>query len=96
VSELERGADSPALFDAQQADAVRLYASALTKAGIPRPDGSFVVGRESLRDALANAEFEGETGRITFDHAGERQRDIGAALYYVAGGQLTPLRLLQR
>lgn len=96
ASELALGATSPSLFSGQQNDAIRLYAAALAQVAHPRPDGSVVIGRQQLRDAIAKIRISGETGRIDFGAGGERQHDVGAAVYQLGPDQPLLLRSLER
>jgi len=68
-------------FLAQELDAIRVYATALRKVGQPRSDGSLVVPRQALRNAISSVRMTGQSGRIAFDAIGERRYDVGAALY---------------
>jgi ABC-type branched-subunit amino acid transport system substrate-binding protein len=91
ISEIDAGIGSPDLFENQSEDALGLYVAALNKTARGQRDGSLVIDRQSLRDALAHLEVIGSTGRISFDSRGERRHDTGAAVYSIVGGTVTLL-----
>jgi ABC-type branched-subunit amino acid transport system substrate-binding protein len=95
-SELQIGANNPELFSAQSVDAEYLYVSALRRAAVRRADGSLVINRKQLRDALAGAKTSGETGLLSFSSHGERMHDTGAEIDLVDSGRGTPLRQYKR
>jgi branched-chain amino acid transport system substrate-binding protein len=96
ASELDSGAFSRGLFEAQAADAATVYVRALNKVAKKRTDGTLIIGRRDLRNAIAHVQFAGQTGRVSFDSNGEREHDTGAALYRVQSGQLAPLMQYER
>jgi hypothetical protein len=91
MSELDAGAGATLFID-QQVDAVRIYAAALAKVGRPRSDGSLIVPRQALRDAIARARLNGLSGRIDFDASGERRHDVGVAIYQIGDHEATLVR----
>jgi ABC-type branched-subunit amino acid transport system substrate-binding protein len=95
TSEMDQRVDSEHLFDAQWNDAFDLYAVALSRVARTGSNGSLVIPRKRLRDALASSKFQGRTGRISFESNGDRQHDVGAAVYVVSGGKAKRLRQLQ-
>jgi len=95
-SELDGSGTGAAPFSGQANDAERLYAAALNKVATRRGDGSLAIGRERLRDTLADIELTGDTGRLGFDSRGERRHDTGAALYRISNGQATLLNEYKR
>jgi len=62
-------------------DAFAIYAAAIGRVAVPRADGSLVIPKQALRNAIARTQMTGESGRIAFDSSGERRHDVGAALY---------------
>jgi hypothetical protein len=68
----------------------------LNKVAKKRTDGTLIIGRRDLRNAIAHVQFAGQTGRVSFDSNGEREHDTGAALYRVQSGQLAPLMQYER
>ena len=95
-SELDGGPFSPDLFQAQAADAAAVYLRALNSVASKRTDGTLVIGRQPLRDAIARINYSGMTGHISFNSDGEREHDTGAALYQNQSGQLSPLMQYER
>jgi branched-chain amino acid transport system substrate-binding protein len=96
ASELDAGPDSPDLFTAQAADALRIYAAAVGDVAKPQPDGSLLIPRQALRDALARTDMRGATGRIEFDAGGDRKHDVGAALYRLGAGLPVRVQVYER
>lgn len=41
-----------------------------------QPDGSLVIGKKALADAVRTTEYDGLTGKITFDEKGDPKTDI--------------------
>ncbi|MDI6856789.1 MAG: branched-chain amino acid ABC transporter substrate-binding protein [Dehalococcoidia bacterium] len=89
-------------FVAQYADAATLLLDAVARVAEEREDGSLVIDRAALRDAVSAGELEdGLSGRITFDEHGDRSTsetdltaqalDFGVAACQVQGGRLVNL-----
>jgi len=59
-------------FSPQAYDATTLMMRAVESAAKKQADGSLILGKKALRDAVAATGYEGITGRIAFDAHGDR------------------------
>lgn len=67
---------------AQAYDAVNVLIMAVEKVAKKRSDGSLIIGKKALRDAIAAAKLKGVTGEITFEPCGDRTGSV-VAVYKV-------------
>jgi len=65
-------------FSPQAYDAANILITAIERTAVQKPDGSIVLGKKALRDAVAGIEHNGVTGRITFDASGDRTGSVVA------------------
>jgi branched-chain amino acid transport system substrate-binding protein len=86
----------PELFRDQEADAVQIYVAALTTVASPQRDGSLLLPRQALRDAISDSRLAGRSGQIAFDSSGERRHDVGAAVFRIGSVELGPVSSLHR
>jgi len=70
-------------FSPQAYDAARILMAAVEKTAQKQPDGSLLIGRKALRDAVAETRMDGITGRIEFDPHGDRTGSV-VVVYRVA------------
>ncbi|PKN63666.1 MAG: hypothetical protein CVU57_18135 [Deltaproteobacteria bacterium HGW-Deltaproteobacteria-15] len=70
-------------FSPQAYDATRILMAAVEKTAQKQPDGSLLIGRKALRDAVAETRMDGITGRIEFDPHGDRTGSV-VVVYRVA------------
>ena len=63
-------------FSPQAYDAATVLMRAVGKAAVKKPDGTLVIGKKALRDAVAATSFDGITGRIAFDANGDRTGSV--------------------
>lgn len=63
-------------FSPQAYDAAAVLMEAVEKVAEKQSDGSLVIGKKALRDAVAATEREGITGRIAFDPHGDRTGSV--------------------
>jgi branched-chain amino acid transport system substrate-binding protein len=63
-------------FSPQAYDAAIILMMAVEKVAEKKADGSLVIGKRALRDAVAATDFEGITGRIAFDRRGDRTGSV--------------------
>jgi branched-chain amino acid transport system substrate-binding protein len=82
-------------FVLQAYDAATLLLRAVDASASAQPDGSLVINREALSDAVRSRAFSGLTGTIRFDANGDRSGDspgeLGLKLYRVVSGQFQSL-----
>jgi len=82
-------------FVLQAHDAVAVLLAALNTAATQKADGSLVIDRVKLADALRSQSFAGLTGPIQFGDDGDRKGDtpsaLGLTIYRVTNGQLLPV-----
>jgi branched-chain amino acid transport system substrate-binding protein len=88
-SEMDEGPYSTQLFSNQTLDAERLYLMAMNKVAVRQSDGTLVIARRALRDAIKNANVGGQTGLLSFSGQGERLHDVGAELDQIEPGKAT-------
>ncbi len=63
-------------FSPQSYDACNILMMAVEKTAKKQPDGSLVIGKKALRDALADTQYNGITGKISFDSHGDRTGSV--------------------
>ena len=63
-------------FSPQAYDAAKILMMAVEKAAKKQADGSLVIGKKSLREAVADTNYEGITGKIRFDPYGDRTGSV--------------------
>lgn len=63
-------------FSPQAYDATRILMAAVEKAAQNQPDGSLLIGKKILRDAVATIQMDGITGKIAFDPHGDRTGSV--------------------
>jgi branched-chain amino acid transport system substrate-binding protein len=63
-------------FSPQAYDAANILMMAVEKVAKKGSDGSLVIGKKGLRDAVAATEYDGITGRIAFDRYGDRTGSV--------------------
>ncbi len=69
-------------FSPQAYDAANILMMAVEKTAKKKADGTLVVEKKALRDAVADTEYEGITGKIAFDPYGDRTGSV-VAVYKV-------------
>jgi branched-chain amino acid transport system substrate-binding protein len=82
-------------FVLQAHDAVAVLLAALNTVATQNADGSLVIDRVKLADALRSQSFAGLTGPIQFGDDGDRKGDtpsaLGLTIYRVTNGQFQPV-----
>ena len=63
-------------FSPQAYDAANILMRAVEKVAERQTDGSLMIGKKPLRDAVAATEYEGITGKIVFDAHGDRTGSV--------------------
>ncbi|MBW1886912.1 MAG: branched-chain amino acid ABC transporter substrate-binding protein [Deltaproteobacteria bacterium] len=63
-------------FSPQAYDAAKILMMAVEKIAKKKADGSLVIGKKILRDAVADTDYEGITGKIKFDPYGDRTGSV--------------------
>ena len=63
-------------FSPQAYDATKILMMAVEKIAKKQADGSLVIGKKILRDAVADTDYEGITGKIKFDPYGDRTGSV--------------------
>jgi len=63
-------------FSPQAYDAAKILMAAVEKVAKKQPDGSLIIGKKALRDAVAATNMEGITGKIAFDQYGDRTGSV--------------------
>ncbi|MBW1741393.1 MAG: branched-chain amino acid ABC transporter substrate-binding protein [Deltaproteobacteria bacterium] len=63
-------------FSPQAYDAANILMMAVEKVAKRQADGSLVIGKKALRDAVSKTEYEGITGKIAFDPNGDRTGSV--------------------
>ena len=58
-------------FSAQGYDAAMILLRAIEQAAKKQPDGSLLIGKKALADAVRSGKYEGVTGRLSFDQRGD-------------------------
>lgn len=72
----ERFGNPPVTFAAQSYDAAMSMMMAIEKAGVVQEDGSLVIGKKALSDAIRALEFQGATGKVGFTETGDSQSEV--------------------
>lgn len=73
----------PITFSPQTYDATVAMLMAIEKVGKVQDDGSLVIGKKALADAIRGLEFEGLTGKVGFTESGDSKS--GVVVYQVQG-----------
>jgi branched-chain amino acid transport system substrate-binding protein len=73
-------------FSPQAYDAVKILMMAVEKVAQKKDDGSLVIGKKALRDAVAATKYDGVTGSIAFDQQGDRTGSVVAVSKVVCEG----------
>jgi len=63
-------------FSPQAYDAAKVLMAAVEKSAKKQGDGSLVIGKKALRDAVRNTHMTGITGKIAFDAHGDRTGSV--------------------
>lgn len=63
-------------FSPQAYDAAHILMRAVEKAAKKKPDGSLLIGKKALRDAVSATRLDGITGKISFDKYGDRTGSV--------------------
>lgn len=63
-------------FSPQAYDAASILMMAVEKAAQKKSDGSLVIGKKALRDAVSATTYDGITGKISFDKYGDRTGSV--------------------
>lgn len=63
-------------FSAQAYDAANILIMAVEKVAKKQPDGSLSIGKQALRNAVSDIDYEGITGKISFDPYGDRTGSV--------------------
>lgn len=80
------GKDPISIFHAHAYDAFMMIAAAIEKVAKQNADGSLLIGRQALRDALyATKDFKGLTGMLSCTPTGDCANPVIAAYMYSAG-----------
>lgn len=83
----EKFQKEPGVFTPQAYDAARVLLAAIEKAAQKRPDGSLVIGKKALRDAVAGTRVEGASGPVAFKPNGDRELAAEVVIKKVQGGK---------
>ncbi len=67
----------PVAYAPHAYDSARVLLMAVEKVAQKKGDGSLVIGKKALRDAVASTKYDGITGPVSFDQVGDR---IGIAV----------------
>lgn len=79
----ERFEHEPITFAPQTYDATVALLMAIEKVGQVQDDGSLMIGKKALADAIRSLEFEGVTGKVGFTENGDSKS--GVVVYQVQG-----------
>ena len=77
----EKFEHEPIVFAPQTYDATMALIMAIEKVGKVQDDGSLVIGKKALADAIRSLEFEGVTGNVGFTESGDSKS--GVVVYQV-------------
>ena len=66
----------PVTFAPQAYDATLAILMAVEKVGKVQADGSLVIGKKALADAIRSVEFEGATGKVGFTETGDSRSTV--------------------
>lgn len=72
----KRFGNPPVTFSPQAYDATIAMLMAVETAGKVQEDGSLVIGKKALADAIRGISFEGATGKVGFFENGDSQSDV--------------------
>ena len=90
--EEQYGEEPTAAFHAHAFDATNMLFDAIEAAAVETPDGSLLIPKTQLRDALgATSGFEGITGSLTCDENGDCQPTATMAMNIVEDGDFNPI-----
>jgi branched-chain amino acid transport system substrate-binding protein len=67
----------PVTYAPHAYDATNVLLMAVEKVAQKQPDGSLIIGKKALRDAVGATKFDGITGPVSFNQVGDR---IGIAV----------------
>ena len=85
----EIGGVPPSGFHAHAFDATQMLLEAIEAVAIETDDGSLVIGRQAVRDALnAIEEFDGLTGSLTCDEWGDCATGEALAVFQITEAEL--------
>ena len=82
----------PGLFAAQSFDATATIVDALQRIAVAQDDGSLVIGRKALNDAIRLTKREGASGQIEFGGDGDREFAADVSIYRVEGDDFLLVR----
>jgi branched-chain amino acid transport system substrate-binding protein len=63
-------------FSPQAYDAANILMMAVEKVAKKQPNGTLIIGKKALRDAVAKTSYTGITGKIEFDENGDRTGSV--------------------
>ena len=63
-------------FSPQAYDAAKVLMAAVAKVAKKKADGTLVIGKKALRDAIRGTHMNGITGKIAFDKHGDRTGSV--------------------
>jgi branched-chain amino acid transport system substrate-binding protein len=72
----ERFGNPPVTFAPQAYDAALAMLKAIESAGKVQDDGSLLIGKKALADAIRSVEFQGATGKVGFTETGDSQSTV--------------------
>jgi branched-chain amino acid transport system substrate-binding protein len=72
----ERFGNPPVVFAPQAYDATNALLMGIEKAGKVQDDGSLVIGKKALADAVRSLEFQGATGTVGFTETGDSLSEV--------------------
>ncbi len=76
VKEFEARYGPRQTFSPQAYDAAVILMRAVEKCAKKQPDGGLLIGKKELRDAVADTDYDGITGKIAFDPYGDRTGSV--------------------
>jgi branched-chain amino acid transport system substrate-binding protein len=74
-------------FSPQAYDGANILIKAVEKVAKKQVDGSLVIGKKALRNAVAETDYEGITGKIQFDPHGDRTGSVVVVYKVVQKGK---------
>lgn len=87
------GQDPVSIYHAHAYDAAMLIFAAIEKVALQKPDGSLVIGRQALRDAMyATKDYKGITGNLTCSPTGDCA-DPHIAVFIYHNGEFPPEKI---
>ena len=72
----ERFGNPPVVFAPQSYDATNALLMGIETAGKVQDDGSLVIGKKALADAVRSLEFKGATGTVGFTETGDSLSEV--------------------